>query len=858
MNFLFRTIQFGFMHIWPALVLFFSAATLPKEALGTVAIIMSVATLFRPLVGFSLGRTALRFAGEAHAKYGEEGANAAVGLALRLGVALSVVSLAVAFPTLLVVDRVYGFESTQITLILSAAFLYFFGITEFLDGLMRASGHFRALAVSVLISRIVGIGLFAFFLPFVPSVQALLFFLAIAEMTAVLLLLRHIIPMFRREDFGRLGIFSGEAGKLLSYAVPVIINAVSVYLYARVMVMIVGLYSPSADVGAFEMAVQVTNLPMAITIICATVLSPSIGRLVHQGNEGLALASQVASYGGAFTVWVNMMAAVYLTAVGPFVLAVWFPHLTILGPVLVIIAPLVAIKAFAQFVSGEISIATGTAGLAAKITIVFAFVTVAMGVVLCWRYGAIGGAVAMLLAHTGAVLATIVFLQPKTGLILNFRIWDNFLAALLVGIPTVATVLTWWESPAVAAIGGTAVFAVSAIALVCIGGYFGIGAVEPVKDGLRMLRSRGVSVRRVGSEVAGMFPNAHKDPQEFSKAILHHCRSMSPATHDFWLSGSGNAKDIGWQDHADYIYVLKLLGLTGKVSLQSVREYFTLIADSPMYGRPLDQGNAQVAPNAHLTAYILGSAWLLEQATGERLPESTWQGWQVDRIVDPATLLPRFPKAWAHHIWRVSHWIGGGPSILFNLARWGTVPGVDLALVDKVLTATEKGLMDPKTDLLRPYSSRLIQRLFRLLYKLNHDPDVADIGGVVHILWVHYALGRPYRNAPELLLRSQEHMLENTPFLESVPYCLDFDIVQLVRTAQPAETDHPANVVRRAERFLADTGDFLTKVPAEGYSLHKVPGALATMHEAALIARRDQVDYLGVPPIDIIRLAGWL
>ncbi|MEN8887232.1 MAG: hypothetical protein ABF243_00005, partial [Celeribacter marinus] len=105
MNFAFRTVQFGFMHIWPLLVMAVAATQLPPTALGSVAIIMSVATLFRPLVGMSLGRTALRYAGEAFAKKGVTGRDAAVGLALRLGIIASVLALVAAVPVMRALNR---------------------------------------------------------------------------------------------------------------------------------------------------------------------------------------------------------------------------------------------------------------------------------------------------------------------------------------------------------------------------------------------------------------------------------------------------------------------------------------------------------------------------------------------------------------------------------------------------------------------------------------------------------------------------------------------------------------------------------------------------------------------------------
>lgn len=344
-----------------------------------------------------------------------------------------------------------------------------------------------------------------------------------------------------------------------------------------------------------------------------------------------------------------------------------------------------------------------------------------------------------------------------------------------------------------------------------------------------------------------------------SSKVLSFCEMIAPSAYQFWTSGTGEATRISWQDHADMIYTFRFLDRMSELSSEAATKYMAAIAEAPLYGRPIgdEEANKKI-PNAHLTAYILSSASVLEAADLSTMPDAAFEGWDLSGIIDTSKKTPLYPSSWAHHVWRVSHWIGGGTSILFNLARWGKVDGIDLALVQDVLTGTERDLMDHQSDLLRPYKSKLLQTLFRRLYKLKHDPDIADVGGVVHVLWVHHALGRPYRNSRALYDRAARHMMVEAPFMESVPYCLDFDIVQLVRTALPEGEAFPDDIRARAARFVTDTRAYLENIPAEGYTLHKVPGALATMHEAAMIAGAETVEGLEIAPVDIIIEAGWL
>ena len=88
--------------------------------------------------------------------------------------------------------------------------------------------------------------------------------------------------------------------------------------------------------------------------------------------------------------------------------------------------------------------------------------------------------------------------------------------------------------------------------------------------------------------------------------------------------------------------------------------------------------------------------------------------------------------------------------------------------------------------------------------------------------------------------------------MESMPYCLDFDIVQLARTAY-SHTDKP-----RAAEYANSISDYLQGEIPSNYTLHKLPGALATLHECAFITGDYSVHGLGCERKDIIKTAFWI
>lgn len=264
--------------------------------------------------------------------------------------------------------------------------------------------------------------------------------------------------------------------------------------------------------------------------------------------------------------------------------------------------------------------------------------------------------------------------------------------------------------------------------------------------------------------------------------------------------------------------------------------------------------------NVHLTAYVLGALNLAAPKHAAAVTEFVGrQDWRWEQIFDRDTLLPKWPWKYTHHSWRVSHWVGGAPSIIKSVRKLAPERAAERGLpqVDDLLRAADS-LIDARTGLLRTYKSDALQFVFRQIYRLRHDPEVGDVGGIVHLHWVNYAEGRlPYK-AGAALFDQAWTLMQRAPFIEKAPYCLDFDIVQIVRTAAPSPAALDDAIKARADRYARDTMAFLAERMDGAYTLHKLPGALATVHECALIRGDAQAQDLGIAPIDIIKDAFWI
>jgi len=318
------------------------------------------------------------------------------------------------------------------------------------------------------------------------------------------------------------------------------------------------------------------------------------------------------------------------------------------------------------------------------------------------------------------------------------------------------------------------------------------------------------------------------------------------------------APDLPLQDACDVVYTLELLDRADLIGPDGAQAFWDHARRWRLAGGLNAVGPEAPRANVHLTAYALGALrLLLGHGLTVAKPYFALDAWNISQLLD-ADSRPKWPKRYSHHSWRVSHWVGGSASIV--LALWELDPtGAQrqgLPPVQKVLEAADS-LIDPATGLLKCYKSRLVQKGFRFLYRLRHDPDAGDVGGIVHLHWVNYAVGRlPYKAHQPLFDRSVA-VSRRAPFIEAVPYCLDFDIVQIVRTSasQPVlASEHK----QRAQAFIDDIAAFFENRLDSAYALHKLPGALATQHEAALIVGAARVEPLGIAPIDIIKRAGWI
>ncbi|RZF58940.1 hypothetical protein [Sphingobacterium corticibacterium] len=316
------------------------------------------------------------------------------------------------------------------------------------------------------------------------------------------------------------------------------------------------------------------------------------------------------------------------------------------------------------------------------------------------------------------------------------------------------------------------------------------------------------------------------------------------------------------QDFCDMIYSLHLIGRLNEIKIESCNAFVEELERYDLPGwQSLEVTDKKEKLSVHNFAYLLGTLNIIKLYNIDLYPRLfVKRKLNIGELIDEKKFLPKYPAWLSHHNWRVSHWIGGIPSILFSLGDSSLEQaGYFRSTAKSVLKVINTQLLSQSTGLIKLYKIELFQQIFKKFYKLRHDPELGDLGGVAHILWINHFTDQKYVGNDWLLNESIRLFKKHTPFMEKVPYCLDFDIVQIARTAFANDSKIDLNGLKdRATQMMDDIESFYKNANLEGYTLHKVPGALATYHECALILEKDKLENLEMKTIDIIKDAYWL
>jgi hypothetical protein len=246
----------------------------------------------------------------------------------------------------------------------------------------------------------------------------------------------------------------------------------------------------------------------------------------------------------------------------------------------------------------------------------------------------------------------------------------------------------------------------------------------------------------------------------------------------------------------------------------------------------------------HVSAYALGGLQILASGDGEQLAKrlKPFHAFRQEIDAEPSASRPPFELSTLQrvHFWRGSHRAGGLAAIVGAVDDLGLPADVFLGVADgQKWLAGWWEYFAARIDAETGYwalASKPLRIGFNALYQFRHRPDLAAMGGAVHLYWVSEKIdaAMPY---PESLIPATIALIQPSGLYEKEPYCIDLDANFLIaRALESLGVGYPD--ADQAKRALATNRDavmnWFESRPAADWSSdsHKIPGAFAAIAEA--------------------------
>ncbi len=246
----------------------------------------------------------------------------------------------------------------------------------------------------------------------------------------------------------------------------------------------------------------------------------------------------------------------------------------------------------------------------------------------------------------------------------------------------------------------------------------------------------------------------------------------------------------------------------------------------------------------HATAYSLGGLQILANGDGDQFAKllKPFAGLQKEIHSEPDASKAPFNLSTLQrvHFWRGSHRAGGLAAIVGAVDDLGLPSEQFLGITDgREWLAGWWDYFANRVDARTGYwalASMPLRVAFNTLYQFRHRPDLAAMGGAVHLYWISEKIGAdmPY---PASLIPATTALMQPDGLYENEPYCIDLDANFLIARAIGRIGDDHVHVEVGKRALLTNRDAVLqwfASRPSEEWSSnsHKVPGAFAAVAEA--------------------------
>lgn len=390
------------------------------EGIGVYNLTLNIMTLMAMMASMGINVSILRYVGQFNNRGEEYKLKLLYRYAVELVVPFSLfLSILLYFFAGIIAGNVFHNLTYKPALEFVALIVPFLALqnisVEFIRGLkkLKISEFLRSvnpLLLNILLLLIIGLFIIDKMLP--------LYTLGIGIALSTLFSVFYIVNRVYRIEYKSIDDFSKK--ELISTSIPMLINAISLFLMTYISIFLLEVFSTTEDVGIFSIAVKLSTLISLILIIINTMFAPKISELYW--NKRYEELQNVIYRATKLVFIVSSSIAIILISFSDFFLSLFGKEFILGNSVLVILVVGQLINAICGSV-GIILNMTGHQKVLRNILIFSVFISIILNYTLIRKYGINGAAVASVVSMALWNILATLFIKYKLNITTFYIPW---------------------------------------------------------------------------------------------------------------------------------------------------------------------------------------------------------------------------------------------------------------------------------------------------------------------------------------------------------------------------------------------------------------------------------------------------
>jgi O-antigen/teichoic acid export membrane protein len=414
-----RTLQVIAEVVSQFFIFFFVAKWLEPQDFGLYSLVTAIVYFFRIFSDFGFSKSGSKYLAE-HFARGEKGHPKSIilGSLILSALFLSVVCLLYLASAGLIGRIEQNHELTSL-IRFSAPLLLFMTLWLLLDGLYRGARSIRALAVIDISCKLLQVGSLVLFVGFFDyGVKGAIAGLTIGYLWFAVAGLFFLVKWIYR-PLEEKTVLRPAMKKVLSYGFTNGLMALAIYCYTRVDLLILGYFHDAGEVGKYNFANGIINLPFFFLAAYTAVVAPVITK--EHTLENSAALQRVFTRSVSLTAYLMIVLSAGIFFLSGPAIHTLFPKYEHSILLLKILAFSLLLRGLGQVAGHAFLVPTGNASVNTRILVVGAVLNTFLDLILIPPFGALGSVIVTMIVHTLTNLACVILTVKKLNLRIDFR-----------------------------------------------------------------------------------------------------------------------------------------------------------------------------------------------------------------------------------------------------------------------------------------------------------------------------------------------------------------------------------------------------------------------------------------------------